>query len=90
MISKTQGDVPPLATGEFLRALTVPNGPTTYIIDPSTLAPDPFAFGMALVDCVRHGARVWADATGVDEMTVGKRIWEGLDAERARPTTELN
>ncbi|KQT32388.1 hypothetical protein ASG29_11395 [Sphingomonas sp. Leaf412] len=87
---KPSDAAPAMASGEFLRAVNVPGGSTSYIIDPGALAADPLAFGMALVDCVRHGARAWSQATGVDEETVRDRIWEGLDAERARNTTELN
>jgi hypothetical protein len=89
-MAKRLADMTPISHGEFLRAIVTKDGPTSYIIDPAALAPDPFAFGMALVDCVRHGARAWSAATGVEEETVRERIWEGLDTERLRPTSDLD
>ena len=71
---------------EFLRFWAKPDGPNTCFIDPSKLGADPFLFGMALVDAVRHGARAWAAAVDVPVEHAEARIWEGLDAERARPT----
>ena len=52
------------------------------------IGPDPFAFGLAMVDCVRHAARAYARAVNIDEEAALARIWEGLDAERAAPTTD--
>jgi hypothetical protein len=52
------------------------------------IGPDPFAFGLAMVDCVRHAARAYAGAVNIDEEAALARIWEGLDAERAAPTTD--
>jgi hypothetical protein len=86
----TQIGSAPVTTGEFLRAICSKDGSTTYLIDPGALDPDPATFGLALVDCIRHGARAWSEATGVDEVTVLDRIWQAFDAERAHPTTELN
>ncbi len=53
---------------------------------PSRLAVIPMGFGIALVDCIRHGAKTWARATGISEREAVARIWEGVDAERANPT----
>ena len=71
---------------EFLRVWAKEDGPVTCFINPVPLGADPFAFGMALVDVVRHGARAYARAVGISEGEAEARIWEGLDAERAHPT----
>lgn len=71
---------------EFLRMWHRPGGDATCLIDPAALDPDPAAFGIALVDCARHGARAWANATGVTEAEALERIWFGVDAERGSPT----
>ena len=71
---------------EFLRMWAEPNGPVTCLIDTQPIGADPFALGIALVDCVRHGAKAYAHATGITEAEAEVRIWEGLDAERASPT----
>jgi hypothetical protein len=75
-------------SSEFARLWAEPEGPMTCIIEPRALGPDPFLFGMALVDAVQHGAKAYAHATGVSEGDALARIWEGLDAERANPTDE--
>jgi hypothetical protein len=71
---------------EFLRLWAKEDGPVTCFINPAALGADPFLFGMALVDAVRNGARAWAQAVGVSVEHAEQRIWEGLDAERAKPT----
>jgi len=73
---------------EFARLWAEPQGPMTCIIEPRALGPDPFLFGMALVDAVHHGAKAYAHALGIPEDQALARIWEGLDAERANPTDE--
>lgn len=71
---------------EFLRMWSKEQGPLTCFIDPARLGADPFLFGMALADAVRHGARAWAQAVNIPVEHAEERIWEGLDAERAKPT----
>ena len=71
---------------EFLRMWAGKSRPMTCFIDPAKLGADPFLFGMALADAVRHGARAWAQAVNVPLAHAEERIWEGLDAERAKPT----
>ena len=71
---------------EFLRMWAKQNGPMSCFIDPAKLGADPFLFGMALADAVRHGARAWAQAVNIPVADAEERIWEGLDAERAKPT----
>ncbi|WP_254602714.1 DUF5076 domain-containing protein [Sphingomonas bacterium] len=71
---------------EFLRMWMRDDGPVTCFINPAALAPDPFAFGIALVDAVRNGARAWARAVNISEAEAEARIWEGLDAERGQAT----
>ena len=73
---------------EFARLWAEPDGPMTCIIEPRALGPDPFLFGMALVDAVQHGAKAYAHAVGIPEEQALARIWEGLDAERANPTDQ--
>ena len=73
---------------EFARLWAEPHGPMTCIIEPRALGPDPFLFGMALVDAVQHGAKAYAHAVGIPEEQALARIWEGLDAERANPTDQ--
>ena len=41
---------------EFARFWSEPDGEQTFIIEPRALGADPFMFGMALVDAMRHGA----------------------------------
>src|SRR6476661_7908804 len=78
----------PLLEGasEFLRMWTGPGRPVTCFIDPTPLGADPFAFGLALMDCVRHGANAYAQATGAPVDEAMARILEGFDAERESPT----
>jgi len=71
---------------EFLRVWAIKDGPTTCFINPVPIGADPMALGIALVDVVRHGARAYAQATGIGEAEAEARIWEGLDAERSNPT----
>lgn len=71
---------------EFLRVWAKQNGPVTCFINPVPIGADPLAFGMALVDCVRHGAKTYAQATGITEIEALERIWQGVEAERANPT----
>ncbi len=71
---------------EFLRMWARTDGPVSCFINPAQLGADPFLFGMALVDAVRHGARAWAQAVDIPVEHAEERIWQGLDAERANPT----
>ena len=74
---------------EFLRVWVRDDGPVTCFVNPAALAPDPFAFGIALVDAVRNGARAWARAVNISEEEAEARIWEGLDAERGHQTSPV-
>lgn len=80
----------PLLAGssEFLRMWIRPNGPVTCFIDPTPVGADPFGFGIVLVDCVRHGAKAYAQAVGITEAEALARILEGFDAERDHPTDD--
>jgi hypothetical protein len=71
---------------EFLRMWSRPGGDATCMIDPQALSPDPAAFGIALVDCARQGAKAWAHATGMSEKEALARMWLTLDAERSNAT----
>ena len=61
----------------------------TCIIQPDKLE-RPEMFGMLMVDCIRHGARAYAQAQGITEEAALAMIWTGLDAERDRSTTDLD
>lgn len=71
---------------EFLRMWAVAGGNVTCLIDPTKIGDDPALLGLALVDCVRHGARAYARAYDIDEELALQRIWMGIDAERSNPT----
>ncbi len=71
---------------EFARLWYGPADKATCLIDPHGLAPDPFVFGVVMVDCIRHGAKAYAQAVGISEADALARIWQGFDAERANPT----
>ena len=73
---------------EFLRVWARDGGPVTCFVNPVPIGADPFAFGLAMVDCVRHAAKAYARAVNIDEEEALARIWEGLDAERASPTDD--
>ena len=74
---------------EFLRAWARQDGPASYFVNPKALGADPALFGIALVDAARHAAAAWGKALGQPENEMLDRIWEGLDAERGTPTTDL-
>lgn len=67
---------------EFLRVWAKQGGPVTCFINPVPVGTDPKVYGIALVDCVRHGAKTWAKTTGMSETDALARIWEGIDSER--------
>ncbi len=71
---------------EFLRVWAKQDGPVSVFVNPRPIGPDPAAFGVALVDCVRHAAMAYANATDLSAKEALARIWEGLDAERSAPT----
>lgn len=71
---------------EFLRMWARPQGPMTCLIDPAKLGADPFLFGMAMVDAIRHGAKAYAHAVNISEDHALGRILDGFDAERDNPT----
>lgn len=78
------------ASQEFARLWAEPDGPMTALINPHHLGGDPFLFGMATVDAIRHAARAWAAAVNIPEEEALARIYEGFDAERANNTTGLD
>ena len=73
---------------EFLRMWNGEQEGLTCLIEPRAIGADPFVFGMAMVDAVRHGAKAYAHAAGISEEHALNRIWEGFDAERNSPTDE--
>lgn len=74
---------------EFLRAWAKQDGPTSYFVNPRALGADPALFGMALVDAARQAAAAWGKALGQPQDEMLNRIWEGFDAERSAPTSDL-
>lgn len=74
---------------EVARLWIEKDGPATCLIQPNRLA-EPEMFGMLLVDTIRHGARAYAQCYGMSEEDALKRIWEGVDMERAHNTTDLD
>jgi hypothetical protein len=72
--------------GEFLRMWNHPTGGVTCFIDTAPIGDDPFVFGLALMDCVGHGANAYAEALGISIEEAMARILEGFDAERENPT----
>ena len=73
---------------EFARLWSEPDGEQTFIIEPRALGPDPFLFGMAMVDCIRHAAIAYSQATNLDQDQALLRIMEGFQAELSNPTDE--
>ncbi len=71
---------------EFLRMWSHKDGPVTCLITPGALGPDPFLFGMALMDGVRHAAKAYSQAIAIAEDRAFCRVLEGFDAERLHPT----
>ena len=74
---------------EFLRAWAKEDGPASYFVNPRSLGADPALFGIALVDAARHAAAAWGKALGRPQDDMLDRIWEGFEAERAAPTSDL-
>jgi hypothetical protein len=73
---------------EFARFWSEPQGEQTFIIEPRALGADPFLFGMAMVDAIRHGAIAYSRAVNVSEAQAFARIMEGFRAELESPTDE--
>ena len=73
---------------EFARLWSEPDGPQTFIIEPRALGADPFLFGMAMVDCIRHAAIAYSRAVAIGEDQALQRIMEGFEAELGNPTDE--
>lgn len=71
---------------EFLRMWATPDGPVFCFINPVPVGADPMGFGLAIVDAIGHAAKAYAKAVQITEAEALARIWEGVDAERARPT----
>ena len=73
---------------EFARLWYAKNGVATCLIQPRNLDPDPFVFGLVMVDCIKHGAKAYSHALAISESEALERIFQGFDAERAHPTEE--
>ncbi|HEV2747383.1 MAG TPA: DUF5076 domain-containing protein [Allosphingosinicella sp.] len=77
---------------EILRAF-IPRGEDEtingiYIDPPESFTP--FMFGILLADLVHHGAKAFAYKFGVDEQLALYEISNGLSAELADPTHDVN
>ena len=73
---------------EFARLWSEPDGQQTFIIEPRALGADPFLFGMAMVDCIRHAAIAYSRAVSVSEEHALDRIMQGFQAELDNPTDD--
>ena len=73
---------------EFARFWSEPEGEQTFIIEPRALGADPFLFGMAMVDAIRHGAIAYSRAVNISEGQALARIMEGFQAELENPTDD--
>ena len=73
---------------EFARFWSQPEGEQTFIIEPRALGADPFLFGMAMVDAIRHGAIAYSRAVNISEGQALARIMEGFQAELENPTDD--
>ena len=73
---------------EFARFWSETEGEQTFIIEPAALGADPFLFGMAMVDAIRHGAIAYSRAVNVSEEHAFARIMEGFKAELENPTDD--
>lgn len=71
---------------EFARLWNEEGAGLTAIIEPRGLGADPFLFGMAMVDTIRHAAIAYSQAVNISEEDALARILEGFDAERNNPT----
>ena len=73
---------------EFARLWSEPGGNQTFFIEPRALGADPFLFGMAMVDCMRHAAIAYSRAVAIDEEHALERILQGFQAEMSNPTDD--
>jgi len=71
---------------EFVRLWARSDGAVTCFVNPVPIGADPAGFGIAMVDCVRHGAEAYARALNIPPEDALARIWEGFDAERTHPS----
>lgn len=71
---------------EFARLWSEEGAGLTAIIEPRGLGADPFLFGMAMVDTIKHAAIAYSQAVRIPEDEALARILEGFDAERKNPT----
>lgn len=73
---------------EFARMWSLSNGGMACLVDPAALNPDPFVFGLAMVDAIKHGAKAYAQAVNITEEHAFERIMEGFNAELQNPTDD--
>jgi Domain of unknown function (DUF5076) len=73
---------------EFLRMWNGGEQGGFCFVSPQAIDPDPFVFGIRLVDAIKHGAKAYAGAVDISEEDAYKRILEGFHAELENPTDE--
>lgn len=78
-------DRPPHAR-EFMRMWSDDGGGAICFVDPAALGADPFLYGIAIVDAIRHGANAYAQAVNITPEQAFDRIMEGFSAEMEQPT----
>ena len=59
---------------EFLRMWMPIEGGAYCFVQPENLAPDPFVFGMLMIDAIKHAARSWSQAVSITEEAALVRI----------------
>lgn len=73
---------------EFARTWSLENSAMACLVDPAALNPDPFVYGLAMVDALKHGAKAYAQAVNIDKVHALERIIQGSNAELQSPTDE--
>ena len=73
---------------EFARFWSEPEGEQTFIIEPRALGADPFLFGMAMVDAIRHACdRLFAGGQRQRGAGARRGSWRASrPSSRTRPT----
>ena len=79
---------PPEQAIEIARLWVEHQGPSFAYINAHVM-PDPAMYGMLMADAARHGAKAYAQATGISETEAMARIWEGFDRERSDHSGDL-
>ena len=73
---------------EIARLWVTNGGGSTVFIDARRM-PDAAMFGMLLADTAGHAANAYAAALGISVEDAMKRVWSGMDKERAAPSGSM-